>query len=28
VRQLHEMEDFEGIVQPGTKERFAQIGMK
>jgi hypothetical protein len=28
VRQLYEMEDFEGIVQPGTKDRFEQIGMK
>ena len=28
VRQLYEMEDFEGIVQPETKDRFEQIGLK
>ena len=28
VRQLFEMEDFDGIVQPETKDRFEQIGMK
>ncbi len=28
VRQLHELEDFDGKVQPDTKERFEQIGMK
>jgi hypothetical protein len=27
VRQLYEMEDFEGIVQPDTAERFKQMGM-
>jgi hypothetical protein len=28
VRQLYEMEDFEGIVQPDTAERFKQMGME
>jgi hypothetical protein len=28
VRQLYEMEDFEGIVQPETAERFKTIGME
>jgi hypothetical protein len=28
VRQVYEMEDFEGIVQPATKDRFEQIGLK
>ena len=28
VRQLYEMEDFEGLVQPDTAERFKQIGME
>jgi hypothetical protein len=28
VRQIYEMDDFAGIVQPGTKDRFEKIGMK
>jgi hypothetical protein len=28
VRQIYEMEDFEGIVQPETAERFKTIGME
>lgn len=28
VRQLYEMEDFNGIVQPETAERFKNIGME
>jgi hypothetical protein len=28
VRQLYEMEDFDGIVQPETAERFKTIGME
>jgi hypothetical protein len=28
VRQLYEMEDFEGLVKPDTADRFKQIGME
>ena len=28
VRQLYEMEDFEGIVEPATAERFKEIGVR
>ena len=28
VRQLFEMEDFDGIVEPKTAERFRDIGMQ
>ena len=28
VRQLYEMEDFDGIVEPKTAERFNKIGME
>jgi hypothetical protein len=28
VRQVYEMEDFEGLVQPETAERFRDIGMQ
>jgi hypothetical protein len=28
VRQIFEMEDFEGLVAPATKDRFEQIGVK
>jgi hypothetical protein len=28
VRQIYEMEDFEGLVQPETAERFKTIGME
>lgn len=28
VRQLYEMEDFEGLVKPDTADRFRQIGME
>jgi len=28
VRQLYEMEDFEGVIEPKTAERFNKIGME
>jgi hypothetical protein len=28
VRQLYEMEDFDGLVEPATADRFKQIGME
>jgi hypothetical protein len=28
VRQLYEMEDFEGIVEPATADRFKEIGVR
>jgi hypothetical protein len=28
VRQLYEMDDFEGLVEPATADRFKEIGMK
>jgi hypothetical protein len=28
VRQLYELEDFEGLVEPKTADRFKEIGMK
>jgi hypothetical protein len=28
VRQLFEMEDFEGVIEPKTAERFNKIGME
>ena len=28
VRQLYEMEDFDGIVQPETKDRFEKIELR
>jgi hypothetical protein len=28
VRQLYEMEDFDGLVKPETADRFKEIGMK